>query len=347
MTTSAAETPARNAPLSAALGFLRGAVARATGAEAAVAAQPFITVSNGRAGASWLTAGLGALADVDVDGEVKWRPPYQPAPMQMALESSEDRLSERLRQNSHGRPLVGSKLVFDAQQPFLRHELDDLLATIEPETKVVHVTRSYFEILKSAESRGGAPRARLSALAGAPQKLRDTALFQALAAEAQKPEIEDMFSGKPASSLAKALLVMFINDLVCARICEHVGPENSLRVRYEEIDQALPQVAAFLGSSAAEAEIGAVVANPPVEKYAPIADSFAPHFKLLMQIARELDAVRDLIIEGQWAMDAVWRDEQPPLVLPQKVGALLSMISALDVPSNIGLGEKLRAGLGI
>lgn len=334
-------------PFAGAMGFLRGAADRLLGRSAG-AAKPFITLSNGRCGTTWIATSLASLGDVDLDHEVKWRPAYQPQPVHLVLDSASDSLTEKLRQLSRGKPLVGSKFVLDPYLPFLRHELDELLATIDPETKVVHITRSYFDMLKSFEARGAVNRLSDGArAAGVAAEMKDNQLIQSLARETMGAGSTDgMFSNKPASTLAKSLLIYFINDMVCAKVCQHVGPQNALRISYETMADEFPRVAKHIGSQSSQAEIDKILANPMTKKLDALDDNYLPHFKLLKQLAAELDATRDAVLRGDFDIDATWRDENPPLHVPQKIGVLLSTISALDIPTDLGLGRKLQAAFG-
>ncbi|WP_105168797.1 hypothetical protein [Pseudoalteromonas sp. T1lg23B] len=108
----------------------------------------FLIISNGRSGSTWLETMLGQLSDVKVEYEFKWKPPYDPHPLHIRVDSKDFSCKKALESISPTAPIVGSKLVFDPRY-HTDEELLELLETIDPEIKVIHLTRSYVEVFSS------------------------------------------------------------------------------------------------------------------------------------------------------------------------------------------------------
>ena len=93
--------------------------------------QRFLIVSNARTGSTWLETLLGALPDVAVDYEFKWRPDYQPHGVHLVIPDENFSCRAGIDSISVSAPVVGSKLVLDPRSHGQK-ELLSLERTIEP-----------------------------------------------------------------------------------------------------------------------------------------------------------------------------------------------------------------------
>jgi hypothetical protein len=248
----------------------------------------FLIVSNARAGSTWLETMLGALPDVAVDYEFKWRPKgYEPAAVHMVIPDEFFSCSHALTGINPGVPVVGSKLVLDPVG-HTAAEYRAIRQTIGSDIKVIHLSRSLAEVFYSwcrgvyhvADAgrrdqwpNGRPPRQVLDAIDSLTTRQPDY-LNQLQTAAGHR--VEPVYCHRDVG-------VLLAHEEWMAAL-RRTHPHYVL-VDYHDIPTAFPALARYVGSAATDAEVADVLRRPPTKKIP------APRFEDYFANAAELLAV--------------------------------------------------------
>ena len=251
----------------------------------------FLIVSNARAGSTWLETMLGVLPDVAVDYEFKWRPQYTPASVHMVIPDGNFSCAEALARIAPDYPVVGSKLVLDPRE-HTPEEYAELRGTIDPEVRIVHLSRSLTEVYYSW-SRG--------VYHVLDKDRRDQWAHDRPPSEMLKG-IDSYCGAMPSYPNAEGGRV---NPADCERdvkvLLAHeqwmadIGRThpNYVRVDYADVDAAFPALVKFVGSAATAEQIADAVRRPPTLKIkAPRFEEYFTNADELLAICRGYEARR-------------------------------------------------------
>jgi hypothetical protein len=239
----------------------------------------FLIVSNMRSGSTWLETALGALPDVFTDFEFKCGVTYQPSAVHYVLTEQTPQVTDVLEGMASTAPVTGSKFVFD--RDLTRREIMGLQAKLGQDVRLIHLTRSYRDVFLSRR-RGFYHLLNVAKSAAIGQYIK-TAILEA-EPPSSAPSTDAQIVGKFACF--EELRQYIQNDESVALLRASGRPY--FHVKYDEINNKLPEIAQFIESAATPAEIAETVANPPVLKLPKIApaslvaniDELEPLFEL-------------------------------------------------------------------
>ena len=221
--------------------------------------QKFLIVSNLRSGSTWLEMMLGELYDIYVDYEFKWSPKYKPHPVHYVIADSHFSCGNILDEFGPS-PVVGSKLTFDDVR-LSKREYAQLFSTIDPDIKIIHLTRNYYDIINSL-SRG------ILHLQGRLEKTKDTTIAKEITNFSLHPNFHAMlYNTKKKKINAKdcynRLFSLLQNDIWIHNLRK---THSYIRVDYAHISTFLPRIIDFVGSSADKKNIDMILLDPPTKK---------------------------------------------------------------------------------
>ncbi|GIX46861.1 MAG: hypothetical protein KatS3mg131_1072 [Candidatus Tectimicrobiota bacterium] len=265
----------------------------------------FLCVSNVRTGSTWVETSLAALPDVHADYEIKWRPAYPPRPLHLVIPDATWRCREQLRQLSATAPVVGSKLVLDPYAMLSRSEIEALLATIEPDIRIVFLTRDYFSIIKSLLVRGGINRLAQPTDPRLTGVLADT--LRTTPPEAESTYQPLAVNQESFNAIVNTVLILFVNDLVCLEIYKRAY--QAMHVDYENIQERFKEIARFVGTKCSDDIIEEVIINPTTKKLQNIDNRFVDNWHVLQLFCAYMDCLRDLSIRKRLSLFDFYRDD--------------------------------------
>ncbi len=204
---------------------------------------------------------LGELSDVETDYEFKWRPTYEPEPLHMVIPDRFFSCSAALHAISRSAPVVGSKLVLDPV-PLSVEDFSDLKQTIEPDIRIVHLTRDYRDVYLSI-ARGLFINLLRSPVQDTKGKKLMTRLLE-FTREKDKWLSSQNRHYIPPGSCEETLVTLYKNDMWISSLQEKY--EHYMRIDYRKIVDDFSRVLRFIGSNASRAEILQVLAAPPTIK---------------------------------------------------------------------------------
>jgi hypothetical protein len=216
----------------------------------------FLIVSNQRSGSTWLETMLGALPDAATDYEFKWDINYAPLSVHRVLSNSSPTVSEVLAELDDEAPIVGSKLVFD-HRALSGRQLQQLWQAIGDDVKLVHLTRSYQDVLLSRR-RGVLHKIRGGKASKIGKNLRDE-----LEKHGKTVGISTRAASVSPLEVCEELMNYLRNDLSVSRLQPAAG---YLRIDYESVEKAFPRIAEFIGSAAGEDILMQTVVDSPTVK---------------------------------------------------------------------------------
>jgi hypothetical protein len=220
----------------------------------------FLIVSNARSGSTWLETLLGSLSDVQVDYEFKWRPTYEAHELHMVIPDKNFNCSDALSKISN-KGIVGSKLVFDPRS-HSDNELNELLQTIPSNIHVIHLVRSYAEVINSIIK--GRP---INILSENAKVEGDSVLLKTLKHNSQldfEPEVSNEPKTINMGHCQRLLRNLFKNDLCAYKLKQ--TRDNYTIIKYDEIESELESLVSFIGSNASKEEIADSLSNPITKK---------------------------------------------------------------------------------
>lgn len=242
----------------------------------------FVSVSNGRTGSTYLSTSLNRITDIASDYELKWRPNYAPSPGHIFMDAG-DRIADTLAVHLSGKPIIGSKFVFDPYTDAFINEgmVENLLNAFDDSIKIIHITRSYIDIFMSFYARGAVAVRN-------DETLKENSVLTKIA----QPQGTELAQKKVTLSRAECLismLNMYHNDLLCLEICRR--SKAYMTVPYSAIGAKLHAICAFLGSQADEASVAKIVDRPSLKKLDPLDTGIWPDYDYMNEIAARFDSL--------------------------------------------------------
>ncbi len=275
----------------------------------------FFIVSNGRTGSTWLETSLGRLPDVAVDWETKWRPLYDPGHAHRVIPDGQGTCRGLLRGISETSPVVGSKLTLDPYRNFPFEEVPDLLAAVEPEIRIIHLKRSYFDILLSFSARGGvnlihdpAEMEELIDIFGNRNAMLAELLSHTVRLAGKRLEEKIKTVTDDVGMIFLKMFVYFLNDLVGMELARRA--RRSLHVKYDEINDRFHEIALFTGARCDAETAAHIVANPVTTKLERLHPTLMENWRPAQEMGAIFDeAVSEYRRRGTSLFD-VWQGTQ-------------------------------------
>lgn len=117
--------------------------------------QPFLILSNGRSGSTWLATALGRLAGMTTDYEYRWNFPDAPLDeLHRLIPGHIPSVADDLRAFARGADFVGSRLVLSLEWSDREDFARRAEAYFDPSIHYVLLTRRFFDVLLSFMLRG-------------------------------------------------------------------------------------------------------------------------------------------------------------------------------------------------
>ena len=261
--------------------------------------QFFMVVSNGRTGSTFLIASLGALADVEVDFEYKWRKPPD-ADIHRNIANASFNLKSSLNGITDRDCIKGSKLVF-ANHRRPRADGEELIRVFPEDMKIIHLTRSYWDIQLSACARGYVHLPGPGLAKNAESILCKNLLKQGSNYHGDPPLRDVPWT---TDQIIIRMLGNFINDLNVFLLQKKV--EKFYFVEYDDLESKLFDISSFIGSEASKADVQSLIDVPTVKKLPPISDSAIPNHVALKHFGTCLDKAFLQVKAGELDIDRIW-----------------------------------------
>jgi hypothetical protein len=306
----------------------------------------FLVVANIRTGSTWLGTSLGRLNGVRFDGEIVWSPQRSwKDDTHLGVPDDYPDCDAALAAVAGPEPVVGAKLLLSPERPLAPDEIEALVARVNRDIIVVHLTRGYLPILLSWRARGGLnlPDPGAVSLGREPTRL-ERALTRLgeqwggvdLAAQARNPYGPALDEPR---DVVEKLLVLFSNDLVGCRLAARAY--QSFCVDYRRLRQRLPALASAVAGQGADRQAVDILDRPTTLKLPAPADRDLPRHALVAEIANrlreEVRSRRDVFGAFRW--DPVRREAR---VAVPGLGALLRRLTASwhSSPLRIEAGSR-------
>jgi hypothetical protein len=222
----------------------------------------FLIISNARAGSTYLMTSLGALPGVFTDYQLSWRTRLSPSPVEIVIPGPGYNCREFLEGLSAGSPVVGSKLTLTSVECPTVEDVNGLSACIDPHIRILHLTRQYWEILKSANARGFQNLIE----PGENRIDSESEVFKAIVES--NPGFSTSLPLRRVEAsldvLRTMLVCYFVNDLVAIEIARKA--ERSLHVFYSRIQEDFPAIVDCVGASCGEETWREIMDRPITKK---------------------------------------------------------------------------------
>ncbi len=218
-------------------------------------AEKFVVFSNPRSGSTWLETMLGLLPDVYVDYELKWGVSYIRSGIHAVLHEHSETISQLLEDMDTDAPVTGSKFVFDVHG-LTPVDFTKLASKIGSDVRIVHLMRNYRDVFLSIRRGFHHAPTRTETLS----KRLSRGLDGADVRHAQSHTPHHI----PPLVCFNELVALLDSDLRIHSLQATGFPY--LQVQYEEVGNALGDVARFAGSQASPEIIADVLARPAVAK---------------------------------------------------------------------------------
>lgn len=282
----------------------------------------FLLVSNARSGSTWLQTSLARLPDISTDHEILFRKGYHgngTPPLHVFVDAgwSATRFLSALAPVSS---VVGSRLVLVGFGANHVSHLTELASAIDPEIRIVQVTRSYWDCFKSS-MRGHYDLLSDHELEKSDygnSALSQTALWATMSEHGKtNSQITELaISAQSLEDSRTFLIKLFTNDLMLLELCRRA--KKAMRVPYDEIGIRFHEIAAFLGSQAAMEDCAAIINRPVTNKLPPIPDQAILNYQQLMELTEVLENGMRIVVANNIPFDEVWTSSG--LNIPRSVG---------------------------
>lgn len=247
----------------------------------------FLIAGNARSGSTWLETSLGDLPGVFTDLEFVWRPSFAPQFVHYVIEDEGASFRRALLELSPDARVIGSKFVADPHRLYPIGREHELLDALDADIRVIHLTRSYFDMLLSGCARGFVHERNPAAERPAPNSRMMDLIAESTSASPRRVELDE-------ADIAVRLLTMFLNDLLIIDMTRRV--RQWTHVSYRDIVPNLHRLGEFIGAPEDGAALTTAIWHPRTRKLAPLDPSLLPKHHAVSDLAAYLDGVRDLAI---------------------------------------------------
>ena len=282
----------------------------------------FLLISNARSGSTWLQTSLARLSDVFTDHEILFRkgyPGHGTPPLHIFAQTGWS-ATEFLMALAPGSPVVGSRMVLVGDGANHVSHMADLISAIDPEIRIVQLTRSYWDCFKSSK------RGHYDLLSEHETKISDegyssfskTSLWTTIRKYGKtETEIEELGIGSSSLNDSRNFLIkLFTNDLMLLELYRR--GKKAIRVSYRDIGPRFHEIAAFLGSQATLEDCAAIINRPVTDKLPQIPDQEIMGHQQLMELCDTLEEGMRIIVANSIPFDDVWTSEG--LNIPRPAG---------------------------
>jgi len=241
----------------------------------------FLALSNARSGSTYLQSLISAIEGVSCDYEYSLKAySDNPSPNRRIIRHGISNIHSDIIQHLPASSCVGSKLVLPLYEFLSDEEVLEINSSIPVEIKIIHLTRNYWDLLKSNLSRGV-----VHDFDAGGRGLDPTSTMYKVLAEFRKdndPNTKGKFVDLPPAALLGYLKNLVRNDFVFLEIARK---NESLLVPYEKINLLLGSVAAFLGKTISTKEIEKILLSPMLKKLPAIPDTNMAQEPMLRPVA--------------------------------------------------------------
>ena len=270
----------------------------------------FLLVSNARSGSTWLQTSLARLPDISTDHEILFRKGYPgngTPPLHVFVDAGWS-ATKFLSALAPGASVVGSRLVLVGFGANHVSHLIELASAIDPEIRIVQVTRSYWDCFKSS-MRGHYDVLSDHELQESDNRhaaLSETALWATMSEHGKtSSEIRELTIDTQSLEDAKTFLIkLFTNDLMLLELCRRA--KKAMRVPYDEIRLRFHEIALFLDSQATLEDCVEIINRPVTNKLPPIPDQAITNYQQLMEFSDILETGMQIVVANNIPFDDVW-----------------------------------------
>jgi hypothetical protein len=310
----------------------------------------FLILSNPRTGSTWLQTSLGDLPDVAVDYELKWGPTMhvQPGGVQRVIRDKTASCRSLLANISSSAEVVGSKIVLSGAVPISPEQACDLAATIDPDIRILHLTRPYFDMLLSAYGHGAVhliersysggkesdmiralhddSQKKLSAIPAKSQTIIDDVVSYKLARLRARTGIGGPVRLVPYEDIISLLLIFFVNDLALLEARRRA--KHWLHIQYSEVARCFQEIAAFVGSRADPDRVQRIIESPITLKLDAVRVGLIANHKRIRAVADLLDRARESAFQGTGSIADIWDWDEKRKTALVRVDGLAAAVRA-------------------
>jgi hypothetical protein len=324
----------------------------------------FLILSNPRTGSTWLQTSLGDLPDVAVNYELKWGPimHVEPTGVQRTIRDKTVSCRSLLTSISQSSRIVGSKLVLSGAVPIPTEQASDLAGTIDPDIRIMHLTRPYFDILSSSFGHGAVhlidrpyleskdagmvqelqsnsqPKLRAIPEKSAQTVIDDVVLYQ-LARVRRRLGIGKPFRYVPYENIISLLLIFFVNDIALLEVRRRA--KQWLHIRYSDVISRFHEIVAFVGSQAEQSRVQYIIEHPVTRKLDAVRGDLMANHRSIRRVANLLDEARDRAFQGMGSVTDLWHWDAK-----RKIGLVRVDGLAAAVEAGRKLWERRRSAGG-
>ncbi len=274
--------------------------------------QLFLITSNARSGSTFVQTSLARLCGVFTDHEMLLKSSYPfdgTRPLHVFVSEGWS-CKKFLTDLAPASRFVGSRLVLVGFGNHHINHMEELIGTIEPDIKIIHIRRNYFDCLKSsARGHYDVVEENREIPGMASSSLAQTTLWSTMREHAKTiQEIEAMSIGWRTLEQSAAFLVnLFTNDLMLVELGRRAN--ESMCVDYEDIQDKFIDIARFIGCDASQEECDAIMNTPVTKKLPPIPDAAVPNSSELLELCGVLSQGIKNIVDRNIRVSDVWTEE--------------------------------------
>ena len=283
----------------------------------------FLIVNNERTGSTFLQTSLNQLPGVFTDYEILWPRssgtgnPDKPIASHRHFGINIFNCRTFLEEMNAEAGSVGTRMTLHSSRTNQAHmHVGELEGYIPPEIRVIHLTRNYFDVLKSQKLRLGANILSEHAVASlnGDEKQADTENVRQLVRDSDTYKESEYFYFKDLQMepLMEALTAMISNDLAFIQLTRRA--DHGMTIDYQEIKDRLSGVADFIGAEATPETVQQIVDKPVTRKLGRLADELMPDYEKLKYFCEMSNRGVRKIIDQQIPLSEVIKDGE--IVLP-------------------------------
>jgi hypothetical protein len=273
----------------------------------------------------------------------------EPSGVQRTIRDKTASCRSLLANISQSAEIVGSKIVLSGAVPISPEQACDLAATIDPDIRILHLTRPYFDMVSSSYGHGAVhlidrrysegkdsgmihalhddSQKKLSAIpAKSTQTIIDDAVLYKLARLRARMGIGGPVRFVPYNDIISLLLIFFVNDLALLEARRRA--KYWLHIRYSEVARRFQEIVAFVGSRAEPGRVQRITESPVTLKLDAVRGDLIANHKRIRAVANLLDGARDRAFQGAGRITDIWDWDKKRKVASVRVDGLAGAVRA-------------------
>ncbi len=282
----------------------------------------FCIASNGRSGSVYLSTSLAQVPDVGCEYELQWERasgfgPSDETMVRRSLTVEDIDVATFLRELKYDAKHRGSRLVLPPGGAGILHKqhyIDELCARFKKDIKIIHLSRNYFDVLKSSLARIGltALTERGLKLAEKMQSKEEGVVpnmdFVNSIHDSYQNEDDTLRWGIEPARCQAVLAHIITNEISLIALARHV--DESMHVEFHEIGDRFPEILDFIGVDISRDHAKAILDRPMTRKLNAIPDDCIQNHEAIKEACADAYAsVRKIIDQDIDLNDVIRGDE--------------------------------------